>query len=258
MLDSLRTPLFIIAVILIVIAVLVEVGSSSVIPAPKPDDASLNTSIQAQLTGYSASERANMATQLVNDSHSVSKPPGMAIGDMALLDGLLVFTVILMGLPLLLPERLTGRVQGVVTLIVSILIILAGIGLAIAAFVKLMIMIALFTAVPFGTLAYLVVWGFFNRGGAAAALSLLMFLKVAFAVVLVLAQQRFLQNKGFVLIIVTSLIANIVIGFLHGLVPVILVSITDAVAAIIVLVLALIWAVFLLIGSIPAIVKAVV
>ena len=85
-----------------------------------------------------------------------------------------------------------------------------------------------------------------------------MFLKVAFAVVLVLAQQRFLQNKGFVLIIVTSLIANIVIGFLHGLVPVILVSITDAVAAIIVLVLALIWAVFLLIGSIPAIVKAVV
>jgi hypothetical protein len=201
---------------------------------------------------------AEAVNKVVSDSRAVSKPPGIAIRDMALLDGLLIFTVLLMGMPLLFPEGIFGRVQGVLTLIVSILIILAGFGLAIAAFVKLMIMVSLFTAAPFGTLAYLAMWGFFNRGGATAALSLLMLLKVVFAVLLILAQQRFLQNKGLVLIIVTSLVANIIVSFLHGFVPGILVSITDAIAAIVVLVLAIIWGIFLLIASIPAIVKAVV
>ena len=40
-----------------------------------------------------------------------------------------------------------------------------------------------------------------------AALSLLMTLKLVFAVCLVLAHQRFLQNKGLVLIIITSFVA---------------------------------------------------
>jgi hypothetical protein len=52
----------------------------------------------------------------------------------------------------------------------------------------------------------------------------------------------------------TSLLANIVVSFLHGLVPFVLVSILDAVAAIVVGVLAAIWALIKLIGSIPAII----
>jgi hypothetical protein len=54
-----------------------------------------------------------------------------------------------------------------------------------------------------------------------------------------------LQNKGLVLIIVCSLLANLSVSFLHGLVPSVLVSITDGIAGIILLILAAIWEVTL-------------
>jgi VanZ family protein len=79
--------------------------------------------------------------------------------------------------------------------------------------------------------------------------------KLGFAVCLVLAQQDFVKNKGLVLILLTSLLANIVVSFLQALVPGFLVSITDAIAAIVVLILAVVWGLFFLIGSIPAIFK---
>jgi hypothetical protein len=88
-------------------------------------------------------------------------------------------------------------------------------------------------------------------------LSLLIVLKVAFAACLILAHQRFIQNKGLVLIVLTSLAANIMISFSHAIVPVPLVSITDGIATIIVFVLVVLWAVFFLVGSIVAVAKAV-
>ncbi|MFC7483970.1 hypothetical protein ACFQX7_33540 [Luedemannella flava] len=78
-----------------------------------------------------------------------------------------------------------------------------------------------------------------------------------FAGTLVAAQQRFIQNKGLVALVFTSLVANVIVAFLHGMVPGILVSITDAVAGIVVAIIAIIWGIVLLIGSIPAIVNAV-
>ena len=82
-------------------------------------------------------------------------------------------------------------------------------------------------------------------------------LKLAFAACLILAHQRFIQNKGLVLIILTSLAANIIVSFLYGFVPVPLVSITDSIATIVVFVLVLVWAAFFLVGSIVSVVKAV-
>ena len=73
-----------------------------------------------------------------------------------------------------------------------------------------------------------------------------------------LAQQRFLKLKSLILLVATSFIATIVVSFLQGLVPGPLVSITDALAAIIVGILALIWAVVILIGSINAVIQALV
>ena len=84
-----------------------------------------------------------------------------------------------------------------------------------------------------------------------------MTLKFGFIVCLILAHQRFLQNKGLVLIVLTSLLANLIIGFLHNFVPGPLVSITDAIGAIIVGILAVIWAIVLLIFSIISIIKAI-
>ena len=118
----------------------------------------------------------------------------------------------------------------------------------------IMLMLALIASF-FGIVVYLAVWGDFGRSQAAAILGALMLLKIGVGVLLILAHQRFLTNKGLVLLVVTSLVANVIVGFLHALVPIVLVSVTDAVAAIIVAILALIWAIALLVGSIIAIVR---
>jgi len=220
MLDTLRKPLFLTAVVLILIVLLIELGSAIV--------ASLSAGAH-----------------------------GMGIPYLALLDGLLVFTVILMACSLLIPERVQGRIQGVATLIVSLIVIIVGIAKIFTAIGKLLLMLGLLLAPIFGTIAYLIIFAGFPRGEAAASLSLLMTLKLFFAGFLVFAHQRFLQNKGLVLIVLTSLIATVIIGFLHGFVPGFLVSITDAVAAIIVAIIAIIWAIVFLVGSIISMVKAI-
>jgi hypothetical protein len=171
-------------------------------------------------------------------------------------DGILLYTVVLMGVALLIPDRVHARVQGVVTLIGSIILIIVALVLAIIAFIELLVMVTLFAAAPFGTIAYLAVWGFFPRGDAAVLLSLLMVLKLAFCVFLVLANQRFLLMKGLMLLVLTSLVCNVIVAFLHGLVPIVLVSIFDDIGALIVAVIAIIWGIILLILSIPSIVAS--
>jgi hypothetical protein len=250
---ELRKPFFIAAVALILIAVATEIGATWF------------------LGGITA--KANALTNVVNDSAfadykseintadldklNKGTPPGRAIPAMALLDGLVLFTVLLMGAPLFIPERIFAKVQGVATLVASLLALIGSIMGIFLAFALLILMIALFTAFPFGTIVYLIIFGFFDRTGANVTLSLLMMLKLAFAACLILAHQRFIQNKGLVLIILTSLAANIIVSFLHAIVPLPLVSITDAIATIIVFVLVVLWAAFFLVGSIVAVTKAV-
>jgi glycopeptide antibiotics resistance protein len=125
-----------------------------------------------------------------------------------------------------------------------------------AALALLLLMVSLLLAIPFGTVIYLAEYADFNRAAAAATLSFAMALKLGFSVLLVLAHQRFLENKGLVLIVLTSFAGTILLSFLHGFFPRFLVSITDDVGAIIIAVLTLIWALFYLIGAIPAILKA--
>ena len=225
--DKLRTPLFIIALAIMLAVVLVEAGSSGLVKAFLPDGA------------------------------SSTKVAGLGIRYLALFDALVLFTVVLMGASLISSQRLFSKLQGMGTLVVSIIVLISSIIMVIAAIALLMIMITLFLAIPFGTFIYLVVYGDFARGQVAGTLSSMMFLKMAFVVCLVFAHQRFLQNKGLVLIIATSLGATIIVSFLHGLVPTPLVSITDAIAAIVVAIITIIWSVFFLIGSIPSIIKAV-
>lgn len=238
----LRTPFFVIALVAMALVVLVELGSPLLLGG---------ADARAGLAGLEGLEVAPPP------GLEVTEPTGRGIPYLALVDIIALYTVGLMGLGLLLPHRLHGRAQGVTTLVGSIVLIIVAFVLLIIAFIELLIMVSLFFAAPFGTLAYLVLWGFFPRGDAAVLLSLLMFLKVVFAVMLVFAHQRFLQNKGLVLLVLTSVVANIIVAFLHGLGPVIVVSILDDVAAIILAIVAIVWGIVLLIGSIPAVVKAV-
>jgi hypothetical protein len=131
----------------------------------------------------------------------------------------------------------------------SIVMIFSALGL-------LMLMVSLLLAIPFGTAVYMIKYADFARPAAVVTLSLIMAFKLGFVVFLVLAHQRFLENKGLILIILTSFLATIILSFLIGIVPRFLVSITDDIGALIIAVLAAVWALFYLIGAIPAIIKA--
>ncbi|MBI3943403.1 MAG: hypothetical protein HY326_10360 [Chloroflexi bacterium] len=250
--DSLRTPFFILAVVLMAIVVSVEIGSSfllgDIIPQPN--------AVVGNMDGDVLKAYLEQKDDFDKFANTQDRPPGLGIPYMAALDLVVLFTVGLMGMSLLVPEAVQGRVQGCATFIFALLLILGGIVLIFAALFLVILMVSLLLAVPFGTLTYLAIYGFFDRGSASVILSLLMFLKLGFVACLLLAQQRFVQNKGLVLIILLSLLGNVIISFLHGFVPGFLVSITDGIAAIIVMLIAVILAVLLLIGSIPAIGKA--
>jgi hypothetical protein len=237
MTGDLRKPFLLLALVMILLVVLAEIGLPLLLGGGLPRSGEPDLSAVPADTG--------------------AEPPGIAIFYLALLDGLVLYTSVLIALPLIVPERVHGRVQGCATLILAILLLFAEIVLIIGALVFLMIMVTLLLSPIFGTIAYLALFASFDTSGARAILTLLMALKLAFAVCLVLAHQRFLQNKGLVAIVITSLIANIVVSFLHGFVPGFLVSITDALAAIVVGILAAVWTILFLIGSLPSILKIV-
>ncbi|AOY58473.1 MULTISPECIES: hypothetical protein [Desulfococcus] len=211
MLDELRKPFFIAAVVAIFLVVLVELGS-----------------------GFTVS----------------------GIFYLGILDSLVLFTILLVGAPLVITHRFHGRIQGVVTFLFSFLMFIGSVAMVFAALGLLLLMVSLLMAIPFGPIVYLKEYGRFDRTAAAATLSLAMALKLGFSVLMMLAHQRFLENKGLVLIVLTSFIGTILLGFLHGLFPRFLASITDDIGAIVIAVLTLIWALFYLVGAIPAILKA--
>jgi hypothetical protein len=251
--ENLRKPLLFVALILITLVVLVELGATALLGSV--GTGARNVANLIPESGDVREAYEDVDPDELEDAMDES-PPGLGVPTMALVDGLLLFTVGLIAVSLLWGERIHARFQGIATLIFSLLVLIASIGLIIVALSAVILMISLLLAVPFGTLAYLAIYGFFNRGGAVAALGILMTLKLGFAICLVLAHQRFLQNKGLLLIILTSLLANVIVSFLHAFVPGFLVSITDGIAAIIVGILAALWALFLLIGSLPAVLKA--
>ncbi|GIH02134.1 hypothetical protein Rhe02_02010 [Rhizocola hellebori] len=235
--DRLRTPFFFISLVALGLVVLVETGSSFLL------------GLQPAM-GTAAELGADVPPG------APENPGGLAISYLALIDVIVLGTVALMAVGIVFSKRLHARAQGIITLIGAIVLILIAIVLLIVAIAQLILMVSLLLAIPFGTIAYLIIWGSFPRGEAAVVLSLIMFLKLVAVAFLIAAQQRFLQNKGLVALILTSLLGNVVAVFLHGLVPGILVSITDDIAAIVFAVVAIIWAIILLIGSIPAIVRA--
>ncbi|HYO49490.1 MAG TPA: hypothetical protein VEW94_06530 [Chloroflexia bacterium] len=265
--DSLRKPFFFLALALIVIVVLIEIGAVGVLKGTTPSDAAIEAAVREnatsdpELLALDLPEREVEIRNRVEDAKQqqlVSPPrPGLGIPYMALLDGALLFTVGLLGAGLVVSRQTQGRTQGCVTLIFSLLLLLASVVMLFLAIALVLTMISLFVAVPFGTIAYIAGFGFFNRTASLATLGLLMLLKLGFAGSLVAAHQRFLQNKGLVLIVATSLLANIIVALLHGIVPGILVSITDGIAAIVVAILAIIWLIVLLIGSIGSVAKSV-
>jgi hypothetical protein len=241
MLESLRKLPFAVAMIALILVVLVELSFPLLFENPESGTFCSKEDVPAEISQENSCEEPT---------------PGKGIPYMALVDGLLLFTMLLIALSLLIPERVHGRVQGLATLIFSLFVLLVAIVLIVGAIMFLVLMLSLFLSIPFGTIAYMAAFADFDVGAARGTLGALMTLKIVFAVALVLSQQRFLENKGLILLILTSLLANVIISILHGFVPSFLVSITDDIGAIVVGILAAIWALVFLIGSIKSVIKA--
>lgn len=252
MLDSIRKPFLFLAAILMLLAVLVELGAALLIQPPHvvrgiPDD------IRAQLQ---QSGQLEAAERQLASIPSGQRPPGYGVPSLALVDMLFLLTVGLMALSLVIGQHLHARAQGIIGLVVAVLVIFAAIKQLFAALIELMIRVTLLLAVPFGTIAYMVLYAFFDRTGAATVLGLSWALKIGVVVCIALAQQQYLKQKGLLLIIATSFLASIIVSFLHGLPPLFLVSITDPIAAIVCDILAVIWGIVFAVYGIIAVVKA--
>jgi hypothetical protein len=250
---ELRKVPLIIALALILVCVALELGAAGFLRGAGDSAAAVQHVQQSEAFQKLSPGAQSKTLQSVQSASQQDKPPGLGIPYLALVDGVLAYSLGLMVLALVLPENLQAKLQGIVSVILMFFLALGSIVLIFVALAKLLLMIGLFFAAPFGTIAYLAVWGDFPKTAAAVILSLLIALKIGASICLPIAHQRFLNDKGLILLVLTSFLATIVVSFLHGIVPFPLVSITDALAAIIVGILALIWAIVVLIGSIIAV-----
>jgi len=246
---GLRTPFFVMAIVAAALIIACELALS--LGVGGNSSGALN-SIGSGLD----TETTEVLSDPANAAVAGESPPGSGIRYLALVDGLLLFTVLLLGSSVVFSQRAYARVQGVLTLVVAILWIIGCFVLALMALAKLLLMIGLFVAAPFGTIAYIAAWGWFPVGEAAILLSLLLLLKIVFVGFLVTAQPRFARVKGLMVLIALSVVLQLALGFIHGFLPRVVVSIGDELWALVTAVVALIWAVVMLVMAIPAILNA--
>lgn len=254
--DALRPPLLIAALVAALIGLLLSLGSA-LVSGPPPFAARVSQTLNDPTTNQLLEQHdidRDDAEESLNQTRP-DDPPGLAIPAMALVLGELLLVLGLTALPLLIGDRMTGTVNGVVSIIGGLLLLLAAIATALLSLGKLLLMVGLLVSAPFGTLAYLALFGSFNTGAAATFTGLVMASVVGCLVLLTFAQQRFLQSKGLVALIATAALLTLIIGLLHSIVPGFLVSITDALGALIVAIIAAVWALCVLIWGVVAAVR---
>lgn len=252
--SELNRPFFLAALIAWFLVVLVELGSS-LLPVPDVTAPQLKVMIEREKEPDQETPGDDELKEMAAQRKKDPPRPGFAITCLVAFDGIAFLGLFWMGARLVSTAKLTGPLQAITSLIVSLAALVGGMIAVFVIFALLMVMVGLLLAAPFGTLAYLAIWGFFPRGEAAATLGILMFLKLATVVLLVLAQRDFIKNKGLVVLLGLSLLLNMLTTFLHNFPPGILVSITDAIAALIILIVAIIWSLILLVGALFATIK---
>jgi hypothetical protein len=195
------------------------------------------------------------ATELAG---SELRRPGIGIRMSGLVSILLAFSLVLMLLdPIPVWQKIAPRLLGIFTLIVMIIGIILTLIAVLAALQLLLLMISLLLATPFGTIAYLALWGDFDTDASRKVLGLVMLLQVVGAILVLVVNPSLLKNIFLLLLFASALGITFLLGFLHALPPSFLVSITDAIGGIVAGILAAIWMIVFLLGSLPAILRAI-
>jgi hypothetical protein len=233
--------------------VALELGSGTLFPPPAPSSADVVAGIGEQATG--PDEPKIDAAQVVGKDRPSPSPPGLGISYSALLDALVLLSLATTtsSLYLIRFAAIYVRVQNAVLFFAGLIDMIACIILALLAFSALMLMVGLLLAAPFGTIAYMVAFGFFAKGTAAGILSALFFLKLVAMVLLALAGQW--SNTRLLFMLICSLAVSFIVSFLHGFPPAFLASIFDALAAIAVAIIAMVFALPMLISGLLSFVK---
>ncbi|KQZ07219.1 hypothetical protein ASD19_12245 [Microbacterium sp. Root53] len=254
--DSLRRWALWVAVAAILLAVLACVGAGVVVSPPPLGEriAALAQPGASLPEGVDAGDVAAIAEDGAFGAEA-EDPPGLGIPFLALPLALTLLMVGIMALPLLIGHRAGALVNGIASLVGGLGAAVAGVLLALLAFAALTTMVALFLAAPFGTLAYLAVFGFFDVGASAAILGAALVLQLAAVAFLIVAQPRMLGSKRMVFFLLLVLLLTLLTMVLHSVVPGIVVSIADALAALITAVVGAVWGFLVLIGGVVAVLK---
>ncbi|MEI3853625.1 MULTISPECIES: hypothetical protein [unclassified Ensifer] len=181
--------------------------------------------------------------------------PGVGLMALSLFDLLIVYGYGSLALQAAGLGAAAGRLQWIVALVAGVFCIFVGIVLVIAALALLNMMLALFLALPFGTAVYLAVFGSFATGAVRAILAMVMTLKLAGLGMIVFAAPGVLRNTRQLVLTGVSLLFTFGLGYVYALVPVFLVSIVDAIAAIVFGVAAVIWFALLALSGVGSLVR---
>jgi hypothetical protein len=243
-----RTLPVYLACIAILVALGLEIGARFLpVPAMPPDPAMFET--------LDDEDREAAQEQFARQSRDAERPPGLALPALALLDGLLAWTGFLFATATVMAQGWHSRLRAVAMLLVCLAVIAAAVLMVMAAIAKLTLMLSLLLAAPFGTIAYLAVFGGFNSGGVLAMLGAATLCRALFIGLLLVASWRYLENKTLMLLTGTGFLGGFLIGLVFAFLPGILHSIGDAVAAIVLAIMALVWAIVLLLRSLPGLIK---
>jgi hypothetical protein len=254
--DTVRKPILILAIALAALMVLLELGALGLLGKVEVSDATIESIVREEMS-FDISDLSSLSiNDLIDQAKeklaAYGRRPSLGISYLALLDGQLLFMVALTATSLLIPQRVRGRRQGIATLVFSILLGLLAILLIVVAIGLLSLMLSLLGTVVMVPV-YIGQFGFFDRTGATIILGLLLLLKLGFVGSIIAANKQFLQNKGLLFITLAALLSNIVILVLYNVVPWLLVSVIDAIAAIIIAGFSLVWAIVLLIGGLGSV-----
>lgn len=240
-----RRLLLLIALGAVVIIVLTELGVAVAFnPAPVADGVLRSTLAQAGVDPGDVESALAAGGAGVGRERTV----GLAIPALALLDGLTMAALAGMAFGIVNPG-LQGKVVAPSNLVVSFVIVIVAVASIVTTLALIGLMISLLLAAPFGTITYFVRWGFFPRSAAQGVLAAVLLLRLVTSGCLVAAMPRVRKQVRLLAMMATGYVAHFLVAILHALVPLPLVSITDAVAAIVVAIMATGWALVVFLWS---------
>lgn len=179
-------------------------------------------------------------------------PPGLGLPSLALVDIGWLVTIVILGLEAFLPRptdpehprsALYTGAQALTRLLAGVAQIVTSIMVAVTASTLLMTMISLLTALPFGTLVYIAIWGTFDRETAETLLGAALVARVVAAAAILCHRPSARLLRHLLPLFVSGVGCAALLSFLHGAVPMLLVSLLDALAAVIIAIVGLVWGV---------------